>query len=123
MMAGFADVRNLLTETNSRQGPGIMQVIYAGAAIAAVLGGIATAITMLVQSSVSPQIAKIEQVTSQLQEKAKANDEQDAADLQRLKTMRAQDLDTRLSNVMTSIETIKENLAWRPVVMADRKSK
>lgn len=103
------------------KGPGFGQIILFAGGICAILGSVATGIMMLVSSNIAPELTMLKANLAEVQGKARANDEQDRADFQRLKSMRSQEITDALKDLKMSVDSLKAGQSWGSGTIVTRK--
>lgn len=113
---GFKEVGEKLTGLQATRGPGWGQILTSAGGIVAVLSVIITGVTMIVASTVAPDLTQLKTVVSQLQKTASDQTDSERAELTRLRTQNSDETHALLKDLSEQVGNLKDSLAWRPNV-------
>lgn len=116
MDGSFAKIENLIVKSEAKQGPAfgdLLKIIATGGAIVAMS---AAAITMLVQSFISPDLTNLRDMSSMLSKEHDIRITQDAQELRRLREDRKDKIEKDIETLSDVVTDLRERLGWTATV-------
>ena len=112
----FSKLEGIIIRSDAKQGPGIGDVMKAVATGGAIVGMSAAAITMLVQSFISPELTNLKDTAQTLSKDHDLRIEHDAKELARLREDRKDKIETEIQTLSTTVNDLKDRIGWAPEV-------
>lgn len=112
----FIKLEGIIIRSDAKQGPGIADVMKGVATGGAIIAMSAAAITMLVQSFISPDLTQLKDVSTVLSTDHNSRLEAERAELQRLREMRKDKIEGDVTQLQAQIEKLEEKFQWMPEV-------
>lgn len=116
VQSGFSAISSSLAEMRGRTGPSLGTVVGTVAAGGAVVAMIAGAITILVQSTLSPELTELKDAARMLSRDHETRIARESKELQDLREDRRDRIESDVKAVAEQIEGLKEQTRWAPDV-------
>ncbi len=108
----FNELKSMLAKTEGQKGPGLGEIMKVVATGGAIVGMSAAAITMLVTSFVAPELTNLKDTATVLSKDHDARMDREREELAALREKRKIEVESRLDELMKSMEAIKERFGW-----------
>lgn len=108
----FAALTQAINDQKAQQGPGWGPILGGGSAVVAILGGITYAISLLVQSSVSPTMTKVEADMRHVQGLIRNAEAGERAELLQHRRDRKDQIDKHMEMMAQRLDALSEKLQW-----------
>lgn len=113
---GFGQISNTLAEMRGKAGPGLGDLLKVIATGGVIVGMSAAAITMLVNSFISPQLTELKDATVLLTKDREARVSREDEELSKLREARKEKIEKELGSLVKKIEEIEDRVGWSPAV-------
>lgn len=116
VQTGFSHLSNTLSEIRGRTGPGLGDILKVVATGGAVVAMASAAITMLVQSFISPELTELKDSARLFSRDHEARLSRDMDELRDLREARKDRIESEVGSLLSEVQAMKEKMGWAPEV-------